>query len=214
MASARQIAANRRNAQQSTGPRSEAGKKRASRNAYRHGLAACVEHCDGFTAEIEALASDIAAAATGSVLAAADAEILEYARTAAQAERELARIRTMKAVAMSALMAAASLPIATVSLHVDVDLVVMSGSGEPLFEGTTAPALAKPTASEPTTNTDTARRSLTDLLILDRYEQRAVARRDRAVLHIVARFVLMTVINSCNWRNAPNPIRPVTLSVI
>jgi hypothetical protein len=38
MASERQIAANRRNARKSTGPRSGAGKKRASRNAYRHGL--------------------------------------------------------------------------------------------------------------------------------------------------------------------------------
>ena len=38
MASERQIAANRRNARKSTGPRSGAGRKRASRNAYRHGL--------------------------------------------------------------------------------------------------------------------------------------------------------------------------------
>ena len=38
MASDRQIAANRRNARKSTGPRSGAGKKRARRNAYRHGL--------------------------------------------------------------------------------------------------------------------------------------------------------------------------------
>jgi hypothetical protein len=38
MASERQIAANRRNARKSTGPRSCAGMKRASRNAYRHGL--------------------------------------------------------------------------------------------------------------------------------------------------------------------------------
>jgi len=38
MASERQIAANRRNARKSSGPHSGAGKKRASRNAYRHGL--------------------------------------------------------------------------------------------------------------------------------------------------------------------------------
>ena len=38
MASERQIAANRRNARKSTGPRLGAGKNRASRNAYRHGL--------------------------------------------------------------------------------------------------------------------------------------------------------------------------------
>ena len=38
MASEKQIAANRRNAQRSTGPRSAAGKAIASRNAFRHGL--------------------------------------------------------------------------------------------------------------------------------------------------------------------------------
>ena len=38
MASEKQIAANRRNAQRSTGPRSAAGKSISSRNAFRHGL--------------------------------------------------------------------------------------------------------------------------------------------------------------------------------
>jgi hypothetical protein len=38
MASRRQIEANRRNARKSTGPKSRAGKRRASRNAIRHGL--------------------------------------------------------------------------------------------------------------------------------------------------------------------------------
>jgi hypothetical protein len=37
-----QIEANRRNAQQSTGPRSDAGKQKSSLNALRHGLTACV----------------------------------------------------------------------------------------------------------------------------------------------------------------------------
>jgi hypothetical protein len=40
MASERQIQANRRNALNSTGPRSERGKERSSRNALRHGLTA------------------------------------------------------------------------------------------------------------------------------------------------------------------------------
>ena len=40
MASQKQVAANRMNAQKSRGPRSVAGKARASRNAIRHGLAA------------------------------------------------------------------------------------------------------------------------------------------------------------------------------
>src|SRR4029453_19525975 len=40
MTSLKQIEANRRNAFKSTGPRSEEGKRRASRNAFRHGLTA------------------------------------------------------------------------------------------------------------------------------------------------------------------------------
>ena len=40
MASERQVAANRLNAQYSTGPRTEAGKRRSRRNAFRHGLTA------------------------------------------------------------------------------------------------------------------------------------------------------------------------------
>jgi hypothetical protein len=38
VASEKQIAANRRNAQRSTGPRSAVGKSLSSRNAFRHGL--------------------------------------------------------------------------------------------------------------------------------------------------------------------------------
>ena len=40
MTSLKQIEANRRNAQKSTGPTSAEGKQRASRNALRHGLTA------------------------------------------------------------------------------------------------------------------------------------------------------------------------------
>ena len=40
MATDRQIAANRLNAKKSTGPRTENGKRRSRRNAFRHGLTA------------------------------------------------------------------------------------------------------------------------------------------------------------------------------
>jgi hypothetical protein len=40
MTSLRQIESNHRNAQRSTGPKTEAGKQRSSQNAVRHGLTA------------------------------------------------------------------------------------------------------------------------------------------------------------------------------
>ena len=44
MATDKQIAANRRNALKSTGPRTPEGKAKSSRNAYKHGLAAISPH--------------------------------------------------------------------------------------------------------------------------------------------------------------------------
>lgn len=44
MASPRQIAANRRNAKQSTGPRTLAGKIRSRSNAFKHGMTATIIH--------------------------------------------------------------------------------------------------------------------------------------------------------------------------
>jgi hypothetical protein len=194
VASERQIAANRRNAQKSTGPRSVEGKRRASRNAYRHGLGAAVGHSGKSAAEIEAFASEIAYAATGSAVAAADAEILAFARVAAQTELDLARIRGMKSVAMSSLTAAINLAVG--AHNGEMDLIATSASGQPLFEHAPTP----PTSPSllPTGHADALRRSSMELVILDRYEQRAAARRDRAVLHIVARRTFMTTVKSCN----------------
>lgn len=56
MTSERKIAANRRNAQKSRGPRSAAGKSTASRNALRHGLAAVTPRQPGSASEVERFA--------------------------------------------------------------------------------------------------------------------------------------------------------------
>ena len=66
MASDRQTAANRLNAQKSTGPRTEEGKERVSRNPLKHGLSAVkhvvLDHEDeaDFEALLEAMIDDFA----------------------------------------------------------------------------------------------------------------------------------------------------------
>jgi hypothetical protein len=90
MATERQISANRRNARNSTGPRSRAGKARTRRNAQTHGLAACLVSNTEREASIETLARDIVGDAT-------DFGSLAAARAAAQADCDLARIRRVKA---------------------------------------------------------------------------------------------------------------------
>lgn len=56
MATDRQLAANRQNGRKSDGPRSAAGKLRASRNALRHGLAAVINRPPLSKGDIERLA--------------------------------------------------------------------------------------------------------------------------------------------------------------
>ena len=60
MASTKQVAAGRRNAQKSTGPRTQSGKARSSRNALKHGLSADqVVMLDEDPAAFEALRDDL-----------------------------------------------------------------------------------------------------------------------------------------------------------
>jgi hypothetical protein len=94
VAADRQIAANRRNARRSTGPRSRAAKKRSSRNSFRHGLAAGGAENAELTKQIERLARKIAGART-------DFVTLECARTIAQAQFDLAQVGRVKLALMS-----------------------------------------------------------------------------------------------------------------
>jgi hypothetical protein len=89
MATERQIAENRRNARKSSGPRSRAGKRRASRNSYRHGLSCDVGGAPEFAKQVESLARKIAGRG-------ADAVTFEIARSVARAEFELAQIRRVQ----------------------------------------------------------------------------------------------------------------------
>jgi hypothetical protein len=90
MASDRQIAANRRNAKRSTGPRSKAGREASRRNARRHGLAVAIGTDPAFHDVIEKLAKVLS-------LSSCSQNVSEFAREAAEAEFDLLRIRIIRA---------------------------------------------------------------------------------------------------------------------
>src|SRR5262249_58188438 len=80
----------RRNARKSTGPRSAAGKKRAGRNAYRHGLTLSITSSAAVAKQLDRHVRKIAGDTD-------DPIILERAREIARAELDLARVRQAKA---------------------------------------------------------------------------------------------------------------------
>src|SRR5689334_19333212 len=86
MTNARQLKANRLNAQASTGPKTRQGKRRSSKNARRHGLSLSVLSDPLLSQEAEQLAQQIAGEGARPAL-------LEAARCVAEAQIDLARIR-------------------------------------------------------------------------------------------------------------------------
>jgi hypothetical protein len=67
MPTKKQLAANRQNARNSSGPRSPSGKARVGKNAYRHGLSTGASSSRAFEKQIEARALQIANAETISI---------------------------------------------------------------------------------------------------------------------------------------------------
>ena len=176
MASEGQIAANRRNARKSTGPRSGAGKKRASRNAYRHGLTLSITSSAAYAKQLDRLVREIAGNTEDPIL-------LERARAIAQAELELARVRRVKVALIERASAFGELdpPQAFSSVTQIIRLLNAIDRGrvpsfpEPVDSSATMPS------QEPDRSAEAIRRVLPDLRKLDRYERRAAAQRERAV---------------------------------
>ena len=183
MASQKQIEANRRNALKSTGPLSASGKKRASRNAYRHGLSTPMD--SDFARAVEDLAHCILGDTE-------DKHAVDLARHAAEAELELARVRRvrMALIERAAAFGRLDLPKIFRSTKDETAWIVQHflgatlWKGRPKFAAETLPAMP---VQEPQRTTEAVRRVLPDLLRLYRYESRAAARRDRAIREFNAR---------------------------
>jgi hypothetical protein len=177
MVSERQIAANRRNARKSTGPRSRAGKERARGNAYRHGLSSNFTPGSELDKKIEELARKIAGGSQGVI-------VLEQARAAAQAEFDLARIRAVKVGLIERAYAFGALdpprPLTSTAAHFAfINLLLLTGTSA----GLPQPVEAAPPMPErgPDRLAEAVRRVLPELSRLERYESRAASRRNKAL---------------------------------
>jgi hypothetical protein len=177
MASERQIAANRRNARKSAGPRSGAGKKRASRNAYRHGLTLSISSTAEYAKQLETLVRKIVGDSE-------DAVMLERARALAHAELELARVRRAKVALIDRASAFGELDPLQLTATRCIRLlneVLRGREPKPIDAKPIDASMAMP-SQEPERSAEAIRRMLPELRKLDRYDRRAAARRDRAVL--------------------------------
>jgi hypothetical protein len=184
MATERQIAANRQNARKSTGPRSRAGRGRASRNAYRHGLSYGVAGAAEFGKHVEAWAQKIAGRG-------ADAVTLEIARSIARAELDLVQIRRAKVAVIARMSEFGELDVPNpVRTRRDV-MRFLTSLDRGLPVSLAVPVSPSMPSSEPERSAEAMRRALPELLKLDRYERRAAARRDRASRDIKARKILL-----------------------
>jgi hypothetical protein len=181
MATARQIAANRRNASKSTGPRSSAAKKRSSRNAYRHGLTLSLASSAAIAKRLDEFSRKIAGDSKSAI-------IRRHARTAAQAELDLARVRHVKVALIQRVSALGALDAPQVfgSLAEEMRYLksILSGRAPPILPEPIDPLATMPT-QEPERTAEAVRRALPELIKLNRYESRAVSRRDRAIREIV-----------------------------
>ena len=174
MASERQIAANQRNARKSTGPRSGAGKKRASGSAYRHGLTMNITSIAAFAKRLDKLARKIAGNTD-------DAITLERARAIAQAELELARVRRAKVGLNERASAFGELDPPRLTVAQMIRLIDAFDRGRPIVPPIDASATMP--SQEPDRSAEAIRRVLPELRKLERYERRAAARRDRAIFN-------------------------------
>jgi hypothetical protein len=178
VASEQQIKANRRNAAMSTGPRSAAGKKRAGRNAYRHGLSLSSNSDPAVAEQVGKLARQIAGNTTSE-------NVLQPARDAAEALLDLARIQQIKIAWMDRVLVYGDVegPGKIGSEMQYIRVIKSMAAGNLTLVEPELPPLMPP--QDPERTAEAVRRSLSELIKLDRYEARTRARRDRAIRKVM-----------------------------
>ena len=183
MANDRQLKANRANSAKSTGPRSTGGKKRAGRNAYRHGLSSSINSAAS-AIQVDKLARKIAGGCESKI-------VWELAKSAALAQLDLARVQHVKISLIERVLARGTVDSANTVLPASkliqrVKRILAVLAGRDIFPEPVDPLSTMPT-EEPERSAEAVRRALPELLRLVRYERRAVLRRDRALREVIKR---------------------------
>jgi hypothetical protein len=184
MVSARKLMANRLNALKG-GPRSAAGKKRAAGNSRTHGL---FSQCDRATSlkGVEALASELAVGRTHTI-------ILELARSAAEAEVDLRRVRRAKLALIDRVSEFGSLELPQFFATGMRETKWLISMEKWMDRGSRGRRPNQPMpedflSSMPSNKHDRAleaiKRVMPELVKLGRYEKRAAGRRNRAIRQI------------------------------
>jgi hypothetical protein len=173
MTSERQIAANRRNSQRSSGPRSTAGERRASRNSLRHGLAAIIHRPPAPTADIERLARAICSGLADDPLA--------FAAAVAIAENHFVRraIKEQQIAAIKRQRDATALALAKRESHSSGGNIKLLATW--LMDQHSSGLAGKHIAKGEPDEFEAVAQAVPDLKRLDRYERGAWSRQKRAI---------------------------------
>jgi hypothetical protein len=162
MTTDRKIRSNRRNAAHSTGPRSPVGRGRSSRNSRRHGFSANYSIDQAQSADAERLALLLADNDTSP-------QRLAHARTAAEAQLNILRIRAARVTLLN---------VASVDLtHAASEWSSLEDS---LLKELLGTEISAPDCADPERIGLAYLWCLPALIRLDRYERTALARRKRA----------------------------------
>jgi hypothetical protein len=173
LTSERKIKANRENARASTGPKTPHGRARAARNAFRHGLSLPV-YCDpGLSEEVEALAQVIAGPD-------ANTEIKELAHRIAELELDVRRVRRVRHELLSRALGNPGYASGAKIREAIISQLRRGNAGNVSTEHLLK--LVIPRAAEgPQKFAVILRYEGKRLLVLDRYERRALSRRKSAI---------------------------------
>ena len=183
METSARVAANRRNAAKSTGPRTEAGKKRAAKNALRHGLSLAV----GTLPELNPTVARLTVLIAGDDASPAR---LEAARRIAETQVDLQRVRLAKLLLLNGSKGKVPHRRWTVrgvrQLGALLDLTVRVSDGDPSVAAEMI-ALGEKLFPSPEIETEPEKVAARiaggakQLVRLGRYERRALSRRKFAV---------------------------------